>query len=250
MRNAVQKTSRTAIILGISLWLLLVGGFLGWTSWQLYQNHLFADHSRVVSALVTRRYMNVTQGRHGPIHTPNLDYCYSVGKVTINCLESVKYDTWARTPYGGSLEVRYLPEDPANHRINSPVEEQVYTTRTQGLVFFSLLVLGVGAGGITFYTHRNWVYRDLVERGIACRGVVSRVDYDLVNKGRTKRYYLVFTFRDSHAHETTGRTWSLRPGQQKNWDQGDPIQVWYNPANTRQFTVDLLPIATNAASAG
>jgi hypothetical protein len=57
----------------------------------------------------------------------------------------------------------------------------------------------------------------------------------------TVRPYLVLEFADEQGQVVQGRTWAMTEHQQWFWDIGKAVQVFYDPAHSDVFTVELDP---------
>jgi hypothetical protein len=235
----IRAVPYTSLWFGVILWTLLTGALLIYTSWWLYQDFLFAYHSKSTVGIVERKFMKVGQGKHGPTYTPWLDYRYQTERMATECDSSVQSATYSGISPGNSIPILYLPEEFTNNRINLPAENRHVLLITWGLVAGSLVVSVGGAFILRYYVQQNKINRYLLASGLSCQGTVTEIKYDLVGKARTKRYYLTFTFRDNQGGERTGRSWYLKRGDENMWREGSSIHVYFDPGNSKSFTVDL-----------
>lgn len=232
----------TSIWLGLVLWVLVGGSLLAGASWLLYQDYLFANYGKPIMGTVDRKFMRETQGKHGPVYTPCLDYEFQVGQMTAHCESTVQNGTYESVTEGDPLPIIYLPEKITDNRINLPAENQRVQLITFGLVTASLVVFVGGLFILRYYLRQNKINRYLLSNGLSCQGLVSEVKFNLVGKAQTKQYYLVFTFRDNQGRERAGTTWPLKRGEESLWKESSPIQVYFDPNNSERFTVDLHPM--------
>jgi hypothetical protein len=235
----IRAVPFTSIWLGLIVWILLGGALLSFTGYILYQDYLFANFSKPITGTVDRVFLKVGQGKHGPTYTPCLDYHYQVPGIRIDCEQTVQRDTYYLARAGGSIPLLYVTSAPEDSRIDMPAENQKIRYLSYGLVALSLLV-SIGGTWVLLYTLRqNKTYRYLRANGLHCQGIVTKVKFDVVNKGRTRRYYVLFTFRDNQGREIKGRSWYIKPGYEYLWPEQGPIQVYYDAQNPKSFTVNL-----------
>ena len=236
MIRAIPYTSLWA---GSLLWAVLSGALFIATGWQLHENYLFAHHSAAATATVGNRYTTISHGRHGDSTNYHLQYHYQVGDVTAGVNTTVDYATYAAVRIGSPLPVLYIIENIGHNRINMPAENNDRARALYITLSLTALDLIIGTWMTTYYVRRNRLYRELFARGVQCQGLVTDVNFDLVGKARTQRYYFIFTFRDQQGSELTGRTWYLRPGDELLWREQMPVSVFYDSRDARKFTVDL-----------
>lgn len=235
----IKAVPYTSLWLGTTLWVLITGGLLAGTGWQLYENYLFSHYSHSVEARVDRKFMSVTHGKGGPTYTPHLDYDYHVGSVVVRAETSVQPDTYNQEREGWMVPVLYVEGEVVNNRIDLPAENQRVWLLTSILIAGSLLFSVSGTCLVIYYLRQNKRYRYLRDRGVSCQGVVTNVPYRLVGKYKTRQYYLTFAFRDSLGEEITGTSWPLKKGQELFWKEGSSIPVYFDGANARSFTVEI-----------
>ena len=229
----------TSLWFGVLLWALVGGALLCGTAWMLDQDYLFAFVAKPAHAIVERKYVKVSHGKHGPSYTPHLVYRYQAGPLAAECDAAVQSDTYASVAEGGSIPVLYLPEEFADNRIDLPAENRQVSIITYALVAASLVVAVGGAFILRYNVRQNKINRYLLAGGLSCQGTVTDVKFDLVGKGRTKRYYLIFHFRDNQGNERTGRSWYLKRGDENLWQENSAIRVFFDPNNSKSFTLDL-----------
>jgi hypothetical protein len=240
----IRAIPYTPLWFGVIVWVLITGAILAFTVRQLYEDFRFAYHSQSASAVVERGFLKVSQGRHGPVYTPCLDYRYQVGYTVVQSEATVCNDTYSRVSLGGSLPVFYITDAIADNRIDMPAENYEVEVLTYGTAALSLICLVGGAWSIRYYVRRNKINRDLLAKGLSCQGKVTERKYDLVGKYQKKAYYLIFTFRDNQGGEKMGKTWYLNSQQEELWSVSAPIRVYYDPTNSDLFTVDLEPFSS------
>jgi hypothetical protein len=228
-----------SVWLGMSLWLLVTSGLLGWGGWQTYENHLFADHARPVTGTVIDRGVSVSHGRGGTTYHYSLAYNYQADNLGVTCRTSVLGSTYGAFAIGDPIPLLYLPEKPSDSRINALAEDESLRNKAFMVCALGLIALVAGAGISSYVIWRNKINRRLIATGLSCEGRVTSVDWDLVGKQQTMAYYLVFIFRDNRGQEIMGKTWHLRPGEENAWREGQPIQVYYDTTRPECFTVDL-----------
>jgi hypothetical protein len=229
----------TSLWFGILVWVLFGGSISAAAIWWLYEDYLFAYESKPGTAIVERVYTTISHGRHSNTTTYHLAYHYQVGAMTMSCRTSVAYATYRAATPGERIPVLYIPAQLANNRIDLPAEQRIVRFTTWGLVIAMLAIHLIGALMLRYYIRQNRLYRFLLARGVTCQGIVDSVPYDLVNKGRTMRFYLMFTFVDSRGQSRSGRSWYLKAGDELRWRPDQPVQVYYDPTNSERFTVDL-----------
>jgi len=241
----IRAVPYTSLWFGVFLWTLVAGALVIGTSWLLYQDFLFAYDSKSTLAMVERKFLKVGQGKHGPTYTPCLDYRYQAQHMEAEAESTVRSDTYSSVNVGQQIPVLYLPDEFGNNRIDLPAENRQVELITYGLIAASLITSVGGAFVIRYYVRQNKLNRYLLAHGLSCRGKVTEIKFDLVGTGRTKRYYLLFTFRDNLGAEKRGRSWYLKSGDENLWQEGSALPVFYDPNNSARFTVDLNPGPTN-----
>lgn len=219
--------------------MLIGGGLLSGTGYMLYEDYLFANYGRQTAGMVERKFMRVSQGKHGPTYTPCLDYRYQMPGFSVTSESTVQGDTYAAVAEGGSIPVLYVTNEPTDNRIDLPAENRMVQMITYGLLAGSLIVSVAGIWTLVYTLKRNKLNRYLLASGLACTGTVTDVNYDVVGKNRTLRYYLLFTFRDNQGREIAGRSWYLKRGDESLWRASSPIRVYYDLRSPESFTVDL-----------
>jgi hypothetical protein len=235
----IRAIPYTPLWFGLIIWGLIGGALLIGTGYMLYQDFLFANYGRHTQGTVERKFMRVGQGRHGPTYTPCLDYRYEMPGMAVTSECTVQRDTYTSVSEGESLPILYVSSQPTDNRIDLPAENRQVELITYGLVAASLAVAGGGTWILLYTMKRNKINRYLLASGLSCVGTVTEIKYDVVGKGRTKRYYLLFTFRDNQGREIAGRSWYLKPGDESLWRESSPIRVHYDLRNSETFTVDL-----------
>jgi hypothetical protein len=235
----IRAISHTSLGFGIVVWVLLAGSLLTVTSWWLDQDYLFAYHSKSALGTVEQKYARITQGRHGNTETYYLDYRYQVGNISAIGRASVTRDTYLSIAADDPLPILYLTERTGKNRIDLPPEQRQVRGITYGLVAATLLALVSGALVLRYYIRQNEIYHFLRTGGASCQGTVAEVKCNLVGKAQVKQYYLTFTFRDSQGLERLGSTGYLNAGDEYHWHEGRPLRVYFDPDNSKRFTVSL-----------
>ena len=241
----IRAVPFTSIWLGLVIWVLIGGGFLVATGYMLYQDFLFANYGQHADGTVLRKFMKVGQGKHGPTYTPCLDYRYQMPGMAVTSESTVQGDTYATVSEGGAIPVLYVSTEPTDNPIDLPAENRMVSIFTYGLLAASVVVSGGGAWTLVYTVKRNKLNRYLLASGLPCTGTVTDVKFDLTNKGRTKLYYVLFTFRDNQGREIAGRSWYLKRGEETQWRESSPIRVYYDLRDSKNFTVDLSSGPTN-----
>ena len=229
----------TRLGFGVTVWAFLSLIFLGALGWVLYQNYLFAFDAKPAEAKVMRMFYRTSHGRHGTSYTPYLDYQYTAGPYVFEAVSSVSGTTYASEHIGQRMPVLYVKSHLNDNRIEMPQEILNVKMATVGLIALNLFVVLGGAFLIRYHIRQNRLCRWLQASGLQTRGVVSSVNYDLVGKGQTRKYYLNFDFRDSLGRTVSGRTWYLPTNMESGWNEGSQILVYFDPADSNRFTVNL-----------
>ncbi len=235
----IRAVPYTSLWLGTLLWVVVSGIVLYASGYQLHENYLFAHHSAPVTATVERRYTTISHGRHGSTTNYHLQYHYQVGNVIADARTTVNRATYVTVGNGSSLPILYITTNISHNRVNTPAEDSDRTRTLEITLGLTAIDLIVGTCVMIYYVRRNRLNRELLARGVPCAGVVTRVDFDLVGKTRTARYYLIFSFRDQQGGEQTGRTWYLKPGDEMHWREQMPVSVFCDSRDAKKFTVDL-----------
>jgi len=235
----IRAVPYTSLWFGVILWVLIGGALLTGTGYILYQDFLFTNYGQHTMGMVDRKFLKVGQGKHGPTYTPCLVYQYQAGSLTTGCEQTVLPSTYASVSQGGPIPVLYVSTDPFDCRIDLPAENRQILLISYGLVAGTLMVAGVGTWVLLYTIKRNKLNRYLLANGLQCTGTVTDVKYDLVGKGRTKRYYLLLAFRDNQGREISGRTRYLKRGDENKWRESSPIWVYFDLRDSKIFTVDL-----------
>ena len=223
--------------LGIALWLLATGVILGWGAWWARENQLFADHSVHVDGTVLRKFVTVSHGRGGTHHTRCVVYSYQAGHIVGWCETAVHGYVWEVFQEGGPIPIKYLPETPQDSRIDEPAEDYSATMKARVGLGFGGLILLLGTAVAYFAIQRNRLHQRLVEAGDSCVGTITSVEVE--NSGKQLRTYLHLEFRDNYNRLIEGRTWDLPQPEERNWQSGKSVQVYFDPSDSNVFTVDL-----------
>jgi hypothetical protein len=242
----IRARSYTSLGFGLVVWALLGGSLLTVTSWWLDQDYLFAYHSKSMVGTVERKYSKVTRSRQGNSETYYLDYRYRVGDISAAGRSFVTRDTYLSVSADDPLPILYLTERIGKNRIDLPPEQRQVRGITYALVTATLLTLVGGGLVLRHYVRQNKIYRFLRTSGASCQGTVAEVKCNLVGKAQTKQHYLTFTFRDSQGRERLGATGYLNAGDEYPWHEGRPIRVYFDPDNSKHFTVSLNSGRTNS----
>ena len=222
---------------GIVVWLVINGLILGTGAWWAYENELFADHAAHIDGTVTRKFVNVSHGRGGTHFSHCVIYTYRAGALVGSRQTVVHGYVWETFLEGGPIPVKYLPENPQHSRIDEPAEDYSATMKAR---------LGLGCGGVflllgaavSYYAiRRNRLHRRLVAAGDSCVGTITSVEVE--NSGKQLRTYLHLEFRDNYNRLIEGRTWDLPQPEERKWQSGKAVRVYFDPANSSIFTVDL-----------
>jgi hypothetical protein len=229
----------TRLWLGLLLWGLVAGSLLAGTGWELYQNFLFACHSQPVSGTVERKFVQISHGRHGPSYTPYLVFRYQVDNLQVTTKSTVQGSTYSRVYPGGTIPLLCLTGNVASNRIELPAEIQHLRIFSFIMIAASILLTAGGIWIFLFLHRRNRTNLRLLLQGRSCQGKVTAKNFDVVGKAQTRCYYLLFTFRDDRGAELNGKTWYLTTEQESFWQEDNPIRVYFDPADSRRFTVDL-----------
>jgi hypothetical protein len=215
---------------------LVTVGALWYGGWWTWQNHLFADHARQMEAKVLRKYVVESQGKHGPIYTPHLQYGYQVGNLLVNCDVTVGSDIYDQVEEGGDMPIKYLPEDVTNNRLDDTADDYQATVKAN----FGLIAGAVGLfftiAGAFNADRRKKTLTKLKTAGLSASGRVTSVETERV--GKQMQTFLRFEFTDNYGRVIEGRTPALTSKQKNLWTQDKIITVYYDPANSTVFTVN------------
>jgi hypothetical protein len=212
---------------GIALW------YGGWWTWQ---NHLFAEHGQRLEATVLHKYMAVSHGKHGPYYTPHIAYGYRIGDVIINCDTPVQRSTWDEIDGSGGVPIKFLPEDPPDSRIDNAAEDWPATMKANLGLGGGMLALVFGISATISVHRRKTRVEGLRARGLTASGRVTAVDTE--RSGKQMRTFLRFEFTDNQGRVNLGRSLPLTSRQERLWTQDMTIAVFYDPADSRVFTVN------------
>jgi hypothetical protein len=237
--SPIRAIPYTSLWFGILVWGLITAGFTAGAAWILDQDYLFAYHSQATTGRVERKFVKVSHGRHGPSYTPCLEYHYQVANDLVDSQMDVRTDTYKSVSPFGPIPLLYLTAQIADNRIDLPPENQRIQVISYALAGTSLVLLIGGIWIIVYLKRRNQLNRRLLAGGLSSVGTVTSKNFDVVGKAQTKRFYLLFTFRDQRGAELNGRTWYLTSNQEDLWSEQKPIRVYYDSTDSRKFTVDL-----------
>ena len=216
--------------------LIAVAGFWygGWWTWQ---NHLYADHGQEMLATVTHKYVVVTQGKHGPIHTPHLQYHYHVRDVAVDCDVSTQWTLYNAVVEGGGMPIKYLPEDPANNRLDDTGDDYQAKMKANGGLIAGLVALVFAIASAIGADRRKKLLTRLKTAGLSTVGRVTSVETE--RAGKTTVTFLRLEFTDNSGQVISGRTGRLTPKQKRIWNRGDKITIYYDSRNSSVFTTNL-----------
>ena len=216
--------------------LIMVAGFWygGWWTWQ---NHLFADHSRELLATVTQKYVVVSQGKHGPIYTPHIQYQYHVRDLMVECDTPTKNSLYNQVAEGGGMPIKYLPEDPANNRLDDTADDFASRMKANlGLIAGMVGLVFASASAIRADRRKKLLTR-LKTSGLSTVGHVVSVDTE--RAGKTMATFLRIEFTDNRGQVISARTPRLTPKQIQRWHRGNKLAIQYDPSNPSIFTTNL-----------
>ena len=227
-----QKFLPGVVIFGLLAAVALWFG-LKWT----WENHLFADHARRTEGKVIQKYMTESHGKSGTTYTPRISYTYRAGNVIGNCDVVVPRDIWDQVHDGGSIPIKYLPEDLSDSRIDDTADDLQATMK-------GCVALGVGLLGLICCitttvrgNRRKKLLDQLTTRGLSTMGRVTALDTERV--GKQTKIFIRFEFTDNRGQVISGRTEPLSGNQNYTWTPNKMITVYYDPANSSVFTVNL-----------
>ena len=221
------------------LWTLVTGGLIYWAANRAYDDYRFSNHAATTTGIVQQKYLTQTHGRSGTTTHHHLSFTYRAGNVVGYCDEEVQYGTYYYLKTGGDIPVMYLPEAPEKVRINLLAEDREIRRKTYCLEGFSVVIFLFGAIAFPMTFRSNAIYERLWREGLTTMGTVQDVPFDLVGKGRVKKFFLKFQFRDNNGNDILGRSWYLTASQEGRWQEGDEIAVHFDRRKPWLFTVDL-----------
>jgi hypothetical protein len=235
MKTAVRYSP---VWLFMPIWALLAGVILWFSVGLAYENHLFAGNVIRQTAQVTRKFKMESHGKNGVHYTPCLIYVYDANGQQVTCQVKVLEDTWEHVIQGGVIPIKYLPETSSDNRIDLSGEDQIVFLKAAGGLTLGILIFAVGAFGFGYLIRQNKLRSQLIKEGIPCVGTVTSKELVRTGKGGI-RSYLIFHFADQTGRRIDGKTWLMDQSKVSIWNRGSTIKVFYNRANSEQFTVDL-----------
>jgi hypothetical protein len=216
-------------------WLMFVLAVLARVGVLMHENHLFATRAVHVEGTVLRKFGQPLHGG-GPANTVAVViYTYRAGNLVGRCLAAVDLATYQRVKVGGPIPIVYLPSQPMNNRIDFPWESASANWAPLDDFVVAMLVFVPGLGLVAYFGRRNRIHSRLVARGFNAWGEVTALRTS--HHRCATRAYLVLRFTTAAGREIRGRT-SWLP-ERSHWQEGDPIQVFFDPKKPELFAVDL-----------
>ena len=229
----------TRIWFGLVLYILVAGAWLGFVAWQTYENYLFAHFSEATYGTVDEKFITISHDKGGPHQHPNLAYHYQAGDFRADAKASVEWATYNAVVPGSPLPVLYLKDAFAKNRIALSPEDYRRRVNFELIISAGAILSALGGGMLLYTVSQNRLNRRLLATGLCCEGTVTSVDYKLMGKAQTPRFFLNLVNRDNQGQEREGKTWFLKPGEETPWHANKPIRVYYDPGRPQVFTVDL-----------
>ena len=206
-----------------------------------YRNCQFAGNVERVNGVVTNRYISVSHGRHGSTTHYHIQYQFRDGEehqfaVSTTVASSSYYSLSSHGP----IPVKYLPHLPTISRIDLPAEDSSYET-----IAWSFLLLGGFFGGCGWYSfielerlifYRRWLRKS----GIRCAGTVDFIETNQkLEINHRNPHYLLYHYTDSTGKKQQDSSVYLSVKQEGTWNEGDSIDVFYDPRDPSKSTVIL-----------
>jgi hypothetical protein len=240
MRPAMEIRYTSPWVLGVLLllWAVVTGTlvYLGVT--RSYDDYEFMTHAATTTGTLARKYYTISHDKHGESYTYHVAYNYTVGSVRGYCDQTVLPGTYRYLGSDRPVPLMYLPWDPSDVRVNLVLEERKIHINTVGICVIGSLFLLFGGWGLIAAFRTNALYQRLQREGQICRAMVTDVPFDLVGKGRVQKFYLKLLYRDMMGNELTGRSTYLPRDQEGLWREGNSIEMRYDRANPRRFSLD------------
>jgi hypothetical protein len=222
---------------GVVILVLFTGSALCFGGYSAYENYLFDDHARHVVGRVDQKYITTSQSKSGTQYHYHVAYSYDVDNLAYHDADTLSHENWDELSERGAIPIKYLPEKPGDNRIdNTAIDYHAKVKAWFGLGFGLLVLVVGGSGAITTYK-RNKLVKRLRSAGISCQGRIISMETERV--GKATMAYARFEFTDSSGRVVEGRTWPMSSRQENQWSSRRSIPVFYDPANSNVFTVEL-----------
>ena len=139
-----KKLPRGMPALLIMVWITGTIFAFGLAVYGFYQNHLFALEGRPTEGRVDKKFAQTGMGRG---RMQFLTYSYSVGNDSYTSIDTpVASSTWVEAQLHGEISVEYLARDPAQSRIDLPVERRTDELRPLAAFVIGGISLSIGLG--------------------------------------------------------------------------------------------------------
>jgi hypothetical protein len=237
-RELPRNVDYCPIWIFLLLWVAVAVGSLGFSVYLSHENHLFAIHGRRVAAAITNKWTTVSHGKGGASTNYHFQYAYTGGDYRFTESTTTSPGMYGIIDVGDHVPVLYLPEKPADNRIDSPSIAAEYRWGAIGGFVFAAVVFGLGGQGLLYLHGQNKIFTWLGNSGARCQGEVTHLVEVNTGKGGV-RTYLEFSFHTQRGETMEGRTGYVNGWGGSQWAEGDSIPVFYNPDFPQQFAVNL-----------
>jgi hypothetical protein len=230
-----RAVHHSAVWLIAPFWLIFVSAVVARVGVLMHENHLFATRAVHVEGTVLRKFGQALHGG-GPGNTVAVViYTYRAGNLVGRCLSAVDIATYLRVKTGGPIPIMYLPGQPMNNRIDFPWESASADWAPLDDFAVAMLVFFPGLAAVTYFGRRNRIHARLVARGSHVWGEVTALRTS--HHRCATRAYLNVRFTTGTGREIEGRTTAVP--ERSHWQEGDPIQIYFDPGKPEHFAVDL-----------
>lgn len=212
--------------LAVGLLFLVIGIAVGVSQRGLGRR--FQAEARDATGLVLTKSILSSSNARGPTCWVTYRFATADGRI-VKGSGAVSADTWDRLTERGPIRIRYLPERPAQHRVeDGPVEADPAIA----LVFTA----GGGAlaalGGFVVLRWRSRLRRAarLERRGTLADATVLGVEPTRITINRTARWAIRYRYDDDRGRSHEGRSEPLDRDETLAWTPGTRGAVRFDPA--------------------
>ena len=148
------------------------------------------------------------------------------GGAVVEGTAEVPVEQWESEQPGATLAVRYLPEDPTNHRLAG--KGSWFDT-----IMWSVFGIVFGSIGVSLLWRRIRRVRltvRLMRDGTAAEGTVVRVMPTGFSVNRVNQWRIQYQYTDTSGQRRDGASDLMPPEQAKRWKAGERIAVRFDPA--------------------
>jgi len=196
------------------------------TQWAMREMHFGRDARQVQATIISKDIKRASQQENSSTEY-HVRYRFTPpGAAPVEGTGKVSVEQWESAQAGEPLDVRYLPEDPANSRLagNSDWFSPIFSSAL-GSVFAA-----IGGTILWLRIRRIRLIVRLMRDGIATEGTVVHVRETGTSINRVRQWQLNYQFTDSSGQQRNGVSELMPPEKARRWKPGQRGTVRFDGA--------------------